>query len=346
MASLEEIQKEKESAEEEDFSVELPAPPGWKKKFFPQKGGTPKKNEIIFVAPTGEEFSGKRQLDQYLKAHPGGPGTLEFDWGTGETPRRSARISEKAKAIPAPEPEPPKKRRRSSLTKKDSVRTESAPKGTEEPKEIHMEEADKKEKDDADVEVEKEIVKENQDDKDEAQEAKKKEEDSADVEVEKDIVMENQDGKDEAQDAGTETEAASSKEAKGEDVNTSNGAEKGERKPDPEPDNPKGIQSGTGAGDSELMHNENEKVVGEKAEEKHEEPQVVTEKEHGSGEQDKTCTDISKEEQNEKAGEEKDEHVRSAPESGELKEKALDGNNEKHGKSGVDEASKEAEGVK
>ncbi|KAF5725832.1 methyl-CpG-binding domain-containing protein 10-like isoform X1 [Tripterygium wilfordii] len=317
MASSEEIQKEreKESAEDEDFSVELPAPPGWKKKYFPRKDGTPKKNEIIFIAPTGEEFSGRRQLDQYLKAHPGGPATSEFDWGTGETPRRSARISEKAKVAPALEPEPPKKRRRSSLSKKDNLQTENAPKGTEEPKEIHMGEAEKKK-------------------------------DNADVEVEKDIVKANQDSKDEAQDTGAKTEAASSKEAKGEDVNISNDTEKDEKIPDTDPDHPKGTQIGTGAGDSGVTEDENEKVEGEKAEEKYEEPQVVTEREHGSGEQDKTCTEISKEEQNEKVGEEKDEHMRSAPESeGELKEKAVDGNDEKQGKAGVNEPSKEAEEV-
>ncbi|BBG99089.1 methyl-CPG-binding domain 10 [Prunus dulcis] len=59
--------------------------------FFPKKGGTPRKNEI------------------YLKSHPGNPAISEFDWSTGETPRRSARISEKVKVAPAPESEPPKK---------------------------------------------------------------------------------------------------------------------------------------------------------------------------------------------------------------------------------------------
>nr|CAD1828097.1 unnamed protein product [Ananas comosus var. bracteatus] len=34
------------AAAEEVVSVELPAPPGWKKKFIPKKGGTPKRNEI------------------------------------------------------------------------------------------------------------------------------------------------------------------------------------------------------------------------------------------------------------------------------------------------------------
>jgi hypothetical protein len=51
------------------------------------------------------------------------PAVSEFDWGTGETPRRSARISEKAKATP-PEKEHPKKRgRKSSGSKKDETGT-------------------------------------------------------------------------------------------------------------------------------------------------------------------------------------------------------------------------------
>lgn len=95
---------------------------------MPKKGGTPKKNEIIFTAPTGEEISNRRQLEQYLKAHPGGPPVSEFDWGTGETPRRSARISEKVKEMPTPESEPPKKRGRRS--KKDDKEAEPAPEET------------------------------------------------------------------------------------------------------------------------------------------------------------------------------------------------------------------------
>ncbi|XP_022751678.1 methyl-CpG-binding domain-containing protein 10-like [Durio zibethinus] len=122
-----------ESGKEDVVCFELPAPSGWKKKFMPKKGLTPKKNEIIFTAPTGEEISNRRQLEQYLKAHPGGPAVSEFDWGTGETPRRSARISEKVKAMPTPpESEPPKRRaRKSSASKKDNKESETAPEGTE-----------------------------------------------------------------------------------------------------------------------------------------------------------------------------------------------------------------------
>ncbi|KAL2340365.1 hypothetical protein Fmac_008305 [Flemingia macrophylla] len=145
-------------AVEEAFSLELPAPPGWKKKFVPKKAGTPKKNEIVFTAPTGEEINNRKQLDQYLKAHPGGPAVSEFDWGTGETPRRSARISEKVKAAPPTESEPPKKRRRSSASKKETSKEEK-----EESKEAETQETDVI-KDDKNVEEEKNVTKENPDD--------------------------------------------------------------------------------------------------------------------------------------------------------------------------------------
>ncbi|KAL6221261.1 hypothetical protein ACLB2K_009012 [Fragaria x ananassa] len=127
------------------------------------QSGTPKKNEIIFTAPTGEEISNKRQLEQYLKAHPGGPAVSEFDWGTGETPRRSARISEKVKATPSPESDPPKKRsKKTSASKKDSKEKEAVPEGTEETKVNDVQDADKALKDN-DTEMEKADVKENQD---------------------------------------------------------------------------------------------------------------------------------------------------------------------------------------
>ncbi|KAI7726322.1 hypothetical protein M8C21_008120 [Ambrosia artemisiifolia] len=107
-------------ASDEVVSLELPAPEGWKKTFLPKKAGTPKKNEIVFTAPTGEEITTKKQLDQYLKSHPGGPKISEFDWGTGETPRRSSRIVEKVKQAPPPvETEPVKKKARRSASKKD-----------------------------------------------------------------------------------------------------------------------------------------------------------------------------------------------------------------------------------
>ncbi|KAE8037635.1 hypothetical protein FH972_010208 [Carpinus fangiana] len=99
-------------------AVELPAPQSWKKMFNPRKSGTPRRNEIVFVSPTGEEIKTKRQLEQYLKSHPGGPSTSEFDWSTGETPRRSTRISQKSKATEVPESEPPKKKQNRTSSKK------------------------------------------------------------------------------------------------------------------------------------------------------------------------------------------------------------------------------------
>ncbi|KAJ0247969.1 Methyl-CpG-binding domain-containing protein 10 [Hirschfeldia incana] len=105
---------------DELVSIELPAPASWKKLFYPKRAGTPRKTEIVFVAPTGEEISSRKQLEQYLKAHPGNPVISEFDWTTGESPRRSSRISQKVKATtPTPEREPHMKKRRSSLIKKD-----------------------------------------------------------------------------------------------------------------------------------------------------------------------------------------------------------------------------------
>ncbi|KAL2239275.1 methyl-CpG-binding domain-containing protein 11 [Sesamum indicum] len=107
-----------ESQQNDAVSIELPAPAGWVKKFTPKKGSTPQKNDIVFVSPTGEEIKNKRQLEQYLKSHPGEPASSEFDWSTGDTPRRSARLSEKSKAVEAPASQSPKKKPRKSSSKK------------------------------------------------------------------------------------------------------------------------------------------------------------------------------------------------------------------------------------
>ncbi|KAG8491657.1 hypothetical protein CXB51_014911 [Gossypium anomalum] len=126
-----------DSAKDDVVCLQLTAPPGWKKMLKPKKGGTPKKNEIIFTAPSGEQISNKKQLEHYLKQHPGGPVISEFDWGTGETPRRSARISEKVKAMPTADSEPPKKRgRKSSASKDDNKESETGPEGTEDSKDV------------------------------------------------------------------------------------------------------------------------------------------------------------------------------------------------------------------
>ncbi|XP_035833254.1 methyl-CpG-binding domain-containing protein 10 isoform X2 [Helianthus annuus] len=135
---------------DEVVSLELPAPPGWKKMFLPKEPGTPKKNEIVFTAPTGEEITTRKQLEQYLKAHPGGPKASEFDWGTGETPRRSSRISEKVKTTPPPsETEPVKKRsRKSSSGKKGKKEKEEEAPEVITDIDVEMKEAEKEEKDD------------------------------------------------------------------------------------------------------------------------------------------------------------------------------------------------------
>lgn len=109
-----EAEKTPEKSNQDDVvAIELPAPSGWTKKFTPK----PRKSEIVFISPTGEEIKSKKQLEQYLKSHAGGPSILEFDWGTGDTPRRSARLSEKSKATESPGSGTPKKKQRSSLMK-------------------------------------------------------------------------------------------------------------------------------------------------------------------------------------------------------------------------------------
>lgn len=261
---------------------------------MPKKSGTPKKNEILFTAPTGEEISSRRQLEQYLKAHPGGPAASEFDWGTGETPRRSARISEKAKATLPPESEPRKKRsRKSSTSKKENQEIETAPEGAEETKKIHMQEAEKTEKVDAGVEVEKDVVKENQDEK--------------------------------GQDTDTKTEALPTEEGKGgQDVNVS--AKTEERKTEAEPGNSKGVTGGAG-----VTENEKEKLESKKVQEKDEQPQVEAAKKHESGEQDKTDANAEAVPTEEKKDEDKEKHNTHVPESeGEIKDKeAVNCSNEK-----------------
>lgn len=140
MATSVDKEKQIETVERDIVCFELPAPSGWSKKFMPKKSGIFKKNEVVFISPTGEEVHNRKQLEKYIKATPGSPALSEFDWGTGQTPRRSVRISEKVRAAPAPESEPAKKRsRKSSATKKDKEDTEVSPKGAEETKEVEIE---------------------------------------------------------------------------------------------------------------------------------------------------------------------------------------------------------------
>ncbi|XWS11798.1 hypothetical protein CRYUN_Cryun37aG0031600 [Craigia yunnanensis] len=150
-------------SKEEVISIELPAPASWKKMFFPKNVGSPRKTEIMFIAPTGEEINNRKQLEKFLKAHRGNPPITEFDWGTGETPRRSARICEKAKATPTPEKEPPKKRGRKSLSaKKENKETEDVPEKAEGEKESEKEDTQATEKETAEGEKEKDTSIQNQ----------------------------------------------------------------------------------------------------------------------------------------------------------------------------------------
>uniref|UniRef100_A0A2P2M4E5 Uncharacterized protein MANES_11G056200 n=1 Tax=Rhizophora mucronata TaxID=61149 RepID=A0A2P2M4E5_RHIMU len=173
---------------EEALAVMLPAPDAWKKMYYPKRGGTPRKNEIVFVAPTGEEIHTRKQLEQYLKSHPGNPPISEFDWGTGETPRRSARISEKARATPTPEKEPARKRsRKSSGSKKEKKETESDHGKTEGEKEAQMQ--DGSEKENAEAEKGKDITDENED-----KENKETESAPEKTQGEKDVQMQDAEG--------------------------------------------------------------------------------------------------------------------------------------------------------
>ncbi|XP_055800662.1 methyl-CpG-binding domain-containing protein 11-like isoform X1 [Solanum dulcamara] len=194
----------------EVVSIELPAPPGWNKKFLPKKGGTPKKNGIVFTAPTGEEITTRKQLEQYLKSHPGGPPVADFDWGTGEMPRRSARITEKVKATQSPaESEPAKKRGRKSLSSKKDSKDKEVPKETEAAKDDDMEEAEKHEKDTAAMEAEKDVEKEQDENQNEPQDGeselvKKDEIQSSENDVVKENLDEGQIVDDKVEDAQVE----------------------------------------------------------------------------------------------------------------------------------------------
>ncbi|WCJ30044.1 methyl-CPG-binding domain 11 [Euphorbia peplus] len=267
------IVEEDSSRKEEDFSMELPAPSGWIKKFTPRKSGISKKNEIIFTAPTGEEITSRRQLDQYLKAHPGGPAVSEFDWGTGETPRRSTRITEKAKAAPPKETGPPRKR---SKKQKEIEKTETAPGEAEETKEFEMQEAEKTTDDAAEVEAKEEDGKVNEEEK------KDNDTDAAEVEAKKDNGKVNEEEKkDDPQDTDANTEVASTEEVKvGEYVDKSN--ETIEEKGEIEPANSMEISN-----DSRVPENEKANIE--------QKPEVEEFKEHGSGKQDDADTTMSEE---------------------------------------------------
>ncbi|OMO57795.1 Methyl-CpG DNA binding protein [Corchorus olitorius] len=286
---------------------------------MPKKGT--KKNEIIFIAPTGEEFNNRKQLEQYLKAHPGGPAISEFDWGTGETPRRSARISEKVKATPTPESEPPKKRgRKSSASKKDNKESETAPEGAEETKDVHMEEAEKSGKDDVEGETEKVALKEDENEK------------------------ENENEKDKTQDADGKTEPISQEVKHGEDANISTNIEEGKEAAEAVSEKLKAPQDGVEADASRVDQKEKEGLEGAASEGKVEQPVAEAEKGLGSGEHDKPDAGITEETKKEVEGQEKENYDKSTTESeGTIKGKESANCNEGQNTSGVNETNKKTE---
>ncbi|XP_022755143.1 methyl-CpG-binding domain-containing protein 11-like [Durio zibethinus] len=311
-------EKEMESGKEDVVCLELSAPPGWTKKFMLKKGGTPKRNEIIFTAPTGEELSNKRQLEQFLRANPGGPAVSEFDWGTGETPRRSARISEKVKAMPTPESEPRKKRGRKSLvSKKDNKESETAPEGTEETKGVRMEEAEKSEKENVEGEARKVAVKENENE-----------------------------NKDKTQNADSKTESTSQEVKHGEDAiaNMSTNIEEGNENVEAVSEKLNDPQDGVEADASRVPHKEKEGLEGANSQGKREQPVAEAEKGLGSGELDKPDVGITEERKKQAEGEEKVKHDRSNTDSeGAIKEKDSANCKEGQNTAGDNENNKKAE---
>ncbi|KAL3532317.1 hypothetical protein ACH5RR_005838 [Cinchona calisaya] len=275
----------------EGFCLELPAPTGWNKKFMLKTGGTPKKNEIIFTAPTGEEITSRRQLEAYLKSHPGGPPISEFDWGTGETPRRSARISEKAKAAP-PKSEPPKKRsRKASSSEKDN---KEKAEGAEAAKDVQMEEAEKSEKDTTHTVTEKDVVKDGQDDKGGKTQS---------VEIQstgKDAMEESgNENKNETQETDVKAQGDPLKDAVPDD------GEEREKNVGAEVADSKEIQVGKVSEGSEVAQNDNGELEGAQAKEKEEQTTGEAEKEDGTGGVDKQIT--AAEDKKQVEGEEKGE---------------------------------------
>lgn len=88
--------------EELAYEDNTPTPPGWRRKLIPYigKGLIPARTDVVFVAPGGEEFRSKAQLQLYLKKNKGSPSISEFIWITDETPRRSSRSASRRSKSP------------------------------------------------------------------------------------------------------------------------------------------------------------------------------------------------------------------------------------------------------
>lgn len=317
---------EKDTVNEEVVSVELPAPPGWKKKFFPKQGNSPKKYEVIFITPTGEEFSNKRKLDQYLKSHPGGPASAEFDWGTGETPRRSARISEKAKVISPMESEHPK-RKRTSVSKKGLKEIETEPAEVlEEKKEVDNQDAGKDESI-ADAEVKDDDKNETKDEAAEADPPKPDDQLNAD----NDADIKDADKKENQDEKETKDEAAEAEPPKPDDqLNADNDAEKQEHKITSESEQEKLERNLNEKEPKSSKLNLNENLEGAKHDEQIEQPQVEEKNDSNLGETVKPDTLLS--DRQEKEQENQKPYEQDIELEGEIKDKAAatEEKNEKH----------------
>ncbi|XP_024401767.1 cell division control protein 6 homolog B isoform X2 [Physcomitrium patens] len=124
---------------------------GWKRKLSGKKGGTPRKKDMAFVSPDGEEISNKWQLDKYLKSHPGVAVASDFEWVVSAaatpsgTPRRSARLTPKGRSFTEdtdeemqPKERPLKRARRclNGIGKKDGELPEMVNASTQDDEEI------------------------------------------------------------------------------------------------------------------------------------------------------------------------------------------------------------------
>ncbi|XWS72941.1 hypothetical protein CRYUN_Cryun02cG0082800 [Craigia yunnanensis] len=217
--------------------------------------------------------------------------------------------------MPTPESEPPKKRgRKSSASKKDNKESETAPEGTE-TKDIHMDEAEKSEKENVEGEVGKVAAKENENE-----------------------------NKDKTQDADSKTEPTSQEVKHGEDANISTNIEEGKENAEAVSKKLKGPQDGVEADASGVPHKEKEGLEGATSLGKLEQPVAEADKGIGSEEQDKPDIGITEERKSEIKGEEKGNHDRSTSESeGAIKEKESANCNEGQNTTGVNENNKKAE---
>jgi hypothetical protein len=68
---------------------------GWRRRLVLRKGVKKQRRDVVYVAPDGTEVKNKKQLEKYLKKHPGGPLVSEFNWRSEMPTRLSRRLSNK-----------------------------------------------------------------------------------------------------------------------------------------------------------------------------------------------------------------------------------------------------------